>query len=167
MKRKLVFGIIIFLTLLSAICLYFYYPFYQTSKINKFIDIAGIKLLMPLEEVTGQMNGDGEYIYGMGGFGCRYKNEQIAVFFSNDSDGQTYNKVSFIETENPRHSVLDIHPGDSLDKAFSILHQLGFKQEDRNYYKKGSIYINLIPENYMVKKIRVGFIDRSLSGRVY
>lgn len=167
MKRKLLICTILFLILLSAICIYFYYPFYQISKINKSIDIAGIKLLMPLEEVTGKMNGDGKYINGMGGFGYGFEHEKVVVFFSNDPDGLAYNKVSFIETENPKHRVLDIHAGDSLDKAFSILDDSGFKQEEQNYYKNGNIYINLIPENDMVKKIRIGFIDRSLSGRVY
>ena len=167
MKRKLLVGSILFLVLLAAICLYFYYPFYQVSKINKSVAIAGIKLLMPVEEVTTKMNGEGEYIYGMGGFGREYEQEKIRVFFSNDSDGQTYNKVCFIETENPNHSVLDIQVGDSLAKASSLLNKAGFKQEEQSYYRNGNIYVTLISANNMVKKIRVGYIVRSLSGRVY
>jgi len=129
--------------------------------------MAEIKLLMPLEEVMGKMNEEGEYIYGMGGFGYEYENERVRVFFSNDSDGRAYNKVCFIETENLNHSVLGIHAGDSLDKAYSVLDKSGFRPEEKNYYKNGDIYINLFPESGIVKKIRVGFIDRSLSGRVY
>lgn len=170
MKRKLVIGSILFLMLLfvaSAICIYLYYPFYQVAQINKSIDIAGIKLLMPLEEVIGRMNEKGEYIYGMGGFGYDYESEKIGVFFSNDSDGKAYNKVSLIETENQKHSVLGIRVGDALDKAYSILDESGFRQKEQNYYKNGDVYIYITPESNKVKAIRVGFIDRSLRGRVY
>jgi hypothetical protein len=171
MKRKLVIGTILFLILISAIFIYNYYPrcntLYQVSKINKSIEIAGIKLLMPLDEVTGKMISEGNYIYGMGGYGYEYENEKIRVFFSNDSDGLAYNKVCFIETENPNHQVLNIHPGSSLDKAFSVLNKSGFRQEEKNYYKKGDVYVFLTSENNMVKMVRIGFIDRSLSGRVY
>ncbi|NLT94794.1 MAG: hypothetical protein GXW85_04550 [Clostridia bacterium] len=165
MKRIFIIGSI--LLLLSVFFLYHYYPYYQISKINKSIDVASIMLLMPLEEVTVNMGEEGEYIYGMGGFGYEYEHEKMRIFFSNDSDGLSYKKVCFIETENSKHSVLDIHPGDTLAKTFSVLEKSGFKQERQYYFKSGDIYINLTPENGKVKKIRIGFVDRSLKGRVY
>jgi len=167
MKRKLLVCGILIVMLLSAVCLYIFHPLSQVYRINKSIDIADVRLLMPLEEVTGKMNEEGEYIYGMGGFGYEYESERVRIFFSNDPDSRAYNKVCLIETENPSHSVLGIHAGDSLDKAYSILDNSGFKPESKNYFENGDIYINLFPENNIVKKIRVGFIDRSLSGRVY
>lgn len=168
MKRKLlVIGVILFLVLLSAVFLYFYHPFLQVLVINQSVDTAGIKLLMPLGEVTRKMNGEGQYIPGMGGFGYRYDSEKIEVFFSGVPDGRAYNKACFIETENPDHSVLGVRPGDSLDDAVSMLDKSGFKKIEQNYYENGDVYIYLNPENTAVKKIRIGFIDRSLSGRVY
>ncbi|HHV97578.1 MAG TPA: hypothetical protein GXX37_14145 [Clostridiaceae bacterium] len=81
MKRKIIVRTIISLVLFSAVCLYFYYSLYQVYKINKSIDVSGIKLLMPLEEVIGKMSGEGKYIYGMGGFGYEYESEKIGIFF--------------------------------------------------------------------------------------
>lgn len=91
----------------------------------------------------------------MGGFGYNYENEKIRVFFSDDRDGRTYNKVCYIETENTGHSVLGIHPGSSLDKSIEVLDKSGFKQEERNYCTNGDIYILMTSEDNIVKKIRV------------
>ena len=86
MRRKITFGILISLLFISIIIfvIYRYYPLMQTAKANRSMDIAGIRLLMPLDEVLLKMGGEGEYIYGMGGFGHEFKNEKIKVFFSND-----------------------------------------------------------------------------------
>jgi hypothetical protein len=62
---------------------------------------------------------------------------------------------------------MDIHIGDSFEKALSRLEESGFKQKERYYFKKGYIYIILYTEYNIVKKIQVGFIDRALIGREY
>ncbi|HHV59028.1 MAG TPA: hypothetical protein GXX49_01780 [Clostridiaceae bacterium] len=95
------------------------------------------------------------------------RGQKVKVFYSDDPDGDTYKKVSFIETGNPNHSVLKIRIEDNLDKAVSILNKSGFKVKEKNYYENGNIYIYLTPENNMVIKMRIGYIDRKLSGRVY
>jgi hypothetical protein len=122
---------------------------------------------MPRGEVIRKMNGESQYIPGMGGFGYRYDSEKIVVFFSGVPDGRAYNKACFIETENPDHSVLDIRPGESLGDAVSTLDESGFTQKEQYYYENEDVYIHLTPENHTVKKIRIRFFDRSLSGRVY
>jgi hypothetical protein len=167
MKRKLAICAIILIALILIFCLYSFYPYYQVAKINKSIDVAGIKLLMPHEEVINKMNGEGNYIYGMGGFCHKYEDEKISIHFSNDSDSKAYYKVSLIETENPKHQVLDIHVGDSMDKTNLKLDEAGFKQEEENYYRNGDTFVYLTSMYNTVRKIRVGFIDRALIGRQY
>ncbi len=166
MKKFLVIVFILFLILLSAIGFYFYYPLYQVSSINHSINIAGIKLLMPVEEVNKMISG-GEYIYGMGAYGYEYEKEKVKVFFSSDPDGLSYDKVSSIITQNQAHSVSGIRIKDSLDTAYAILEESGFWQETKNYFKKGDIYIILTPEHDKVKMLQIGFIDRRIANRIY
>lgn len=169
MRRKITFGILISLLFISIIIfvIYRYYPLMQTAKANRSMDIAGIRLLMPLDEVLLKMGGEGEYIYGMGGFGHEFKNEKIKVFFSNDPESRAYNRVSSIEIENPEHHVFDMKPGDSKDKAVSTLNKLNFEEKESNYYEKGDLFIVLNFEKDTVKKIKIGFLDRLLKDRVY
>jgi len=165
-KKTILAAVIVFVLVLAGV--YFGYPYYQVYRMNRHIDVNGIKLFTPIKKVFEIMGGEGEYIYGFGGFAHEYESENVRFYFSSDPDGKAYNKVSSIETGNPGHAVLGIHPGDSLARAVTVLEQAGFRKEE-SFYCKGDFYIRLTADytTETVKEIQIGYIDRLLSDRVY
>lgn len=168
MKKKTILAAVFALVLVLA-GVYFSYQYYQIYMMNRHIDVNEIKLFTPIEKVFEIMGGEGEYIYGFGGFAHEYESDKVTFYFSSDPDGKAYRKVSSIKTGNPGHSILGIHPGDSLSRAVTVLEQAGFRKEE-SVYCKGDFYIRLIADytaTEAVKEIKIEYIDRLLADRVY
>lgn len=167
--KKTMSVILAFLILVGALAGYYYDPFYITYVINKDLNISGIKLLMPKEEVEEKLGKREQYLPGMGGYGYGYDSLGIFISFSSDRDGFTFDKVAWIRTKNPANNVYGVQVGNRLADAVKILRTYGYKPEnpaEPGRLQKGNLYINLLGDEH-ITGIMVGIMDRKLKGRIY
>jgi len=143
--------------LMAALLLYKYYPVFEAHYYNGKIDVAGVKLLMTEEELNSFFAEPGEFVYGMGGNGWRFQEENIFVMTS--SVGLFKNKVASIETGNPSHSIFGLKVGDDYTSASYALKKKGFKEtSSHGIFLKGNTQIQLSGGS-KVSRIRITIQD--------
>lgn len=158
-RRVLLIAIIcvVALILLS----YVFTPYIEAYRTNLKLDISGARLLMTYPQME-KLLGKGSPIGGFGAEFYKYDNSSVTIAYP--ADGLLKGKAGWIEISNPRYSIYDVRPGDSLDKAKSILEKYGFTQDktDKNFFKRGSVRVCIFGES-----VRVNIEDWTLKGRVY
>jgi hypothetical protein len=162
MKRKFTFKKTLLLLLPLLLLIIVFEPFLSPWWINQCMDIAGVKLLMSKAEVDHVL---GEAGIELGGMGARFfKYEKAGITISLPQDGLFSGRVSSIDTSDPKHGVLGVHPGSTIEKNQRILGRNGFWKfgKDEEFYRRGSIVISLYGS-----LIRVSVSDWTLMGRVY
>jgi hypothetical protein len=158
-KRVLVIVIICFVVLI--LLGYAFSPYIDAYRANGNLDIEGVKLLMTPEQVE-KILGKGSPI---GGFGAEfYEYDNSAVTIAYPSDGLLKAKAGWIEIKDPKYSIYGIRPGDSIDKAKSILEKQGLTQDqtDKNFFRRGSALVCIFGES-----VRIDIEDWTLRGRIY
>ena len=159
-RRKFLKIVVICLTALILLE-YAFSPYIDAYRINKNLNISDVKLLMTssqVEEILGEGN-------PIGGFGAQfYEYDNSAVVIAYPWEGLLHGKVGQIDMSDPKYSICGIRPGDSSDKAKSILKEYGFSQDksDKNTFKRGNARIYVFAES-----IRVDIEDWTIKGHVY
>ena len=136
-------------------------PYIDAYRINRNLNISGVKLLMTYPEVEEHLGKGGP----IGGFGAEfYEYDNSAVSIAYPLDGLLRGKAGWIEIKDPRYSIYGVRIGDSIDKAKIILEKNGFTQDqtDKNFFKRGSAMVYILGES-----VRVNIEDWTLKGRVY
>lgn len=153
--------IVIILLTISLSFWYAFAPYIDAYRVNKNIEISGIKLLMTSSDVE-KILGKGSPIDGFGASFYRYDNSDISIAYP--SDGLLKSKANWIEIYDTNYSIYDVRVGDSLQKAQAVLEKHGFRQEqsDKNIFKRGSARVSIYEQS-----IRVNVEDWTLRGRVY
>lgn len=154
--------------IIAAICLtvlilmrYVFSPYIDAYRVNRNLDISGVKLLMSPSEVE-KILGEGSPV---GGFGAHfYEYDNSAVMIAYPVDGMLEDKAGQIAVSDPKYSICGVKPGDSTDKAKKILEKLGFVQDqtDRSSFKRGSARIDIYSGT-----VRIDIEDWTIKGRVY
>lgn len=142
MKRCIFLISAILLLLIAGLLSAKYYPYLEAAYYNRYIDVSGVKLLMTEEEVEKALSAEGEFVYGMGGYGKRF--DDVKVFASISYSGLFAKKVTMIDTENPLHSILGIRTDTHYDNALDILKRRGFKQTGTDIFARGNVHIQLL-----------------------
>ena len=154
--------LIVIICLVALILLGFAFsPYIDAYRINRNLDIPGVKLLMTPDQVE-KIFAKGSPI---GGFGAEfYEYDNSAVTIAYPIDGLLEGKAGWIEIKDPRYSIYGVRLGDSIDKAKIILEKHGFSQDqtDKNFFKRGSARVCIFGES-----VRVNIEDWTLKGRVY
>jgi hypothetical protein len=160
-SRVMVFIFAIAMIVIIPILAYAASPYLDSYRANAHINISGIKLLMTNTEVE-KLVGKGNLIGGFGADFYKYQSETITIAYP--SEGLLENKVGYIEISNSDYSIFDVHPGDSTEKARSVLEEYGFKEEvnNKNFFKRGSTWVYVFD-----KSIRINIEDWTIRGRVY
>lgn len=161
--RRLKYGILLLLFIGLGLVLYKFYPLVEAKYYNSQISASGVKLLMTEEELNKTL-AKGEFVPGMGGNGWRFSESQVFVMTS--SIGLFRNKVSYIETENPSHSILGLKAGDNYETASASLENYGFKQSPGGCFSKGNVQVQLSGGS-MVSRIRITIQDPAYKDVVF
>ena len=162
MKTKTKISIIIVILLIAfALSWYAFAPYIDAYRVNKNLEISGVKLLMTTSEAE-KILGKGSSIGGFGAGFYEYDNSGITIAYP--SDGLLKNKVGWIEISDTNYSIYGIRVGDPLEKAKVTLEKHGFRQEqnDKNIFIRGSARVSVYEQS-----IRVNIEDWTLRGRIY
>lgn len=170
MPRKLKIIIpVITVALLSAIFLYKYNQYILSWTANPQINVCGIKLMMPENEVRGLIGEEEQYIQGFGGYRLEYQSKGIFLSFLNGSDTDFYCKVNRIEVTDSQYEIFGVSVGDEFEKSLNSIHKHGFTRQETGFagYWKMNMYIVLDKNGNKVGKVTIGIRDRVSSRRVY
>jgi hypothetical protein len=159
-KTKIALFVIILITVFSLLW-YAFAPYIDAYRVNKNIEIAGVKLLMASSEVE-EILGKGVPIGGFGAEFYGYDSSQITIAYP--LAGLLKGKAGWIEISNHKYSIYGIRAGDSLEKAKTVLGKHGFLQDqsEQNIFKRGSARISIYEQT-----IRVTIEDWTIRGRIY
>ncbi|HYE83059.1 MAG TPA: hypothetical protein VEG39_12955 [Clostridia bacterium] len=160
LRRKSLIIIVISVTVLILLE-YALSPYIDAYRINKHLDISGVKMLMAPSQVE-EILGKGSPI---GGFGAEfYGYDNSAVVIAYPWEGLLEGKVGYIDVSGPKYSICGVRPGDSSDKAKKILKGYGFIQDKKHKdtFRRGSARIYILWES-----VRVDIEDWSIKGHVY
>jgi len=165
-RAKTIISIIVVVIL--CITVYRYNQYILVWHANKKINVSGIKLMMPENEVKRIIGEEGEYIPGFGGYKLHYQSKGIFLSFLNDRDTDFYHKVNRIEVTDSKYEVFGIKIGDEFNKAADALYKQGFKQRKDGYseFWIANMYV-ILDNNSKIQKITVGVKDRVSSSRHY
>ena len=170
MSKKLIIIIsLIIVILLSVILLYKYNQHILSWIANPKINVCGIKLMMPENEVKGLIGEEEQYIQGFGGYRLEYQSKGISLNFLNDRDTDFYCKVNSIEVTDSQYAIFGVSVGDEFEKSLNSIHKQGFARQEMGFsgYWKMNMYIVLDNNGNKVQKITIGIRDRVSSSRVY
>jgi len=111
------------------------------NEVNSQINVLGVNLNMPESEVHKIVGSSGERAMCVYGYEYEFMDKQINVGFNSNTE-----KTRRITTKNPETSIYGIKPGVSLEEAYSIIEQNGFKKSDDSKYifYKENIILTLI-----------------------
>jgi hypothetical protein len=139
----------------------------RLKQINDHLDAGGIQLGM-LESEVIRLWGPGEYLYGMGGHLRDYKDKNIRVGFSDDSDNDLYQKVSSLEISNSDFSIFSVKVGDDWKAGADKILSKGFKAVDNSnpIFVNGEYFISITGQE-KIESIKIWFADKDLRDRVY
>ncbi|MGI6450175.1 MAG: hypothetical protein ACOX3R_10800 [Desulfitobacteriia bacterium] len=139
------------------------YPLWQARYYNREISVAGVQLMMTVEELQATL-GKGEFIPGMGGDGWRFDEPKIFVMTS--AVGLFADKVAMIDTENSAHSILGIRVGEDYLSACKVLEKRGFKNTSQDCFTKGNVLIQLFGGT-KISRLRIGIQDPAYKDVVF
>lgn len=167
-KSKIVVSVIS-VALLSAIFLYKYNQHILSWIANSNINVCGIKLMMPENEVRGLLGEEEQYIQGFGGYRLEYQSRGIFLNFLNDRDTDFYCKVNRIEITDSQYEIFGVSVGDEFEKSLNSIHKQGFTRQETGFfgYWKMNMHIVLDKNGNEIRKITIGIRDRVSSSRVY
>lgn len=167
-KSKIIISVII-VTLLSAIFLYKYNQHILSWAANPQINVCGIKLMMPENEVKKLLGEEEQYIQGFGGYRLEYQSRGVFLSFLNDRDTDFYCKVNSIEVTDSQYEIFGVSVGDEFEESLNSIHKHGFTRQETGFpgYWKMNMYIVLDKNGNKVAKITIGIRDRVSSRRVY
>ena len=159
-KRK---AVILALVCIGIIILmrYVFSPYIDAYRINRHLDISGVKMLMTpskVEEILGKGN-------PVGGFGAQFfEYDNAAALIAYPWNGFLRGKVGYIDIRDPKYGICGVRPGDSSSKAKDILERHGFLQDKMNKdtFRRGSAVICIFSDF-----VRINIEDWSLKGIVY
>ena len=158
-KKALVIAVICLTALIAIGCVFS--PYIDSYRVNRRLDISGVKLLMSPSEVE-KILGKGSPV---GGFGAHfYEYDNAAVMIAYPVDGMLRDKAGQIAISDHKYSICGVRQGDSTDQAKQILEKLGFVQDQtvRSSFRRGSARIDIYGGT-----VRVDIEDWTLRGRVY
>lgn len=158
-KKSKIF--ILILVVLLILLRYAFSPCIDAYIINRHLDISGVKLLMTPSQVE-ELLGEGRPI---GGFGAGfYEYDNSAVVIAYPWEGLLKGKAGFIDINDSKYSICGVRPGDSSDKAETILKGYGFRRNsrDRSVFMRGSARIYIFSDF-----IRLDMEDWTIKGHVY
>lgn len=140
---------------------YAFAPYLDAYRINKELDIDGVRLLMTSSEVEAVL-GKGSIIGGFGAEFYEYGNSAVKVAYS--WDGLLKGKASWIQISDPKYSICGVRAGDTAYNAYEALKLRGFTQDrtDKSIFKRGSASISVFEGS-----VRVDIEDWTIRGRVY
>ncbi len=140
------------------------------ERVNRELEVNGLKLLMTRAEVESGMTGSASFEQGFGGHGLRYPEENVRVDFL---DGGRYKDMAVsIETKNINHSILGIRVGDSAQNLQQRLKEHSFKKNhgDTHHFVHGNVYLQVDydeDEAKTIRRIRIGLEDSDRKSKVY
>jgi len=111
------------------------------NEVNSQINVLGVNLNMPESEVLKIVGSSGERAMCVYGYEYEFKDKQINIGFNSNTE-----KSRRITSKNSETSIYGIKPGISLEEAYSIVEQNGFKKSEDSKYKfyKENIILTLI-----------------------
>lgn len=126
------------------------------DNVNENIDIKGLKLMTPAQDMEDLLSSD--YV-SMEGFGCiLYENKQepIQLIVGGYPDVLDDYKLIEVATASPKYSFYGISVGDDLRAAEEILEDYGFSQSEPAQYKAGNLFFILKADRgHRIQEIRI------------
>jgi len=166
--KRLIIPVLICIVMITLLSYYFYQSIQNKESLTRLNDsliMDDIKLYLKEEQIINLL-GEGEYIEGFGGHIRDYKNLEISIGFSEDSDNDFYGRVSLVEISNPIYSIYGIKIGDSKQESINKLKSKGYEQLVEDQYIN-SEYIISIHGEPQVQMIQIWFSDKDLRDRNY
>ena len=170
MRKRLPVIIFLLCTVLIAATLYKYQQHLLAWSVNKEINAAGVRLMMPDSEVRALLGEEEEYVPGFGGYMLAYPGRGIVLTLLSDGGTDFYNKVSEVKVTDPAHAVCGVRVGDTEESALKALRNKGFATERPGSpgLWKMNLFVSVdVDGSGKVAAISIGIKDRVAQGRTY
>lgn len=112
-----------------------------SDEVNPQIDVYGVQIYMPEEEVHSVVPTKGEEAQCIYGYEYQYEDSLVNIGFNSETE-----KVRRVTTKNPDTSIYGVVPGTELAEAYKAMESNGFTKSDTSDYMfyKEDIRITLI-----------------------
>ncbi|MGE5579220.1 MAG: hypothetical protein ACM3WU_04160 [Bacillota bacterium] len=170
MSKRALWGMVVLCAALTVLTLYNYQQRLLCWWLNRKIQVAGVRLMMPVTEVEALLGEERENHPGFGGYMLVYPNRGIALTLLSDGGTDFYHKVSEIKVTDPSHAVFGVRVGDSAETARRAFQDYGFSEEREGHtglWKLNSFVTYEVGGSGAVTAISVGIKDRVAQSRVY
>ncbi|TJX12942.1 hypothetical protein E9840_11435 [Tissierella creatinini] len=142
LKNKFVCTILIVLLIMAVLtaCSSSESPFI-TDEVNPQIDVYGVQIYMPEEEVHKLIPTEGEEAQCIYGYEYQYEESLVNIGFNSDTK-----EVRRVSTKNPDTSIYGVVPGMELEEAYTIIDSHGFTKSEtsEDMFYKENIRMTLI-----------------------
>jgi len=170
MSRRALLGMAVLCAALAVFTLYNHQQRLLCWWVNRGIQVAGVRLMMPVSEVEAILGIDRQNRPGFGGYQLVYPDRGIVLTLLSDGRTEFYHKVSEIRVTDPAHTVFGVRVGDPAQSARRVFQNHGFKEEREGYpglWKMNSFVMFEVGGSGSVTAISVGIKDRAAQTRVY
>lgn len=169
-NRRALWGMALLCAALMVLTLYNHQQQLLCWWLNRGIQVAGVRLMMPVMEVEALLGEDRENHPGFGGYKLAYLDRGIVLTFLSDGGTDFYHKVSEITVTDPAHAVFGVRVGDSTENVLRMLKDRGFTQKRDGYpglWKMNSFVIYEVDDSGSVASISIGIKDKVSQSRTY